>query len=154
VAFHIPHQDLLHVQARRVKNSSNSSREFSLPTGVSIRDLPFANREIRTRGFASSTLTISTLQFPSPSSDGQRSTPPLVGDFPIGISLLAMSMTWSSNLRTPMHRLFDVMPPVLHYISWSHAAHVTSGFRGSRIHDTSFPCCWKPRTPNPDPPGI
>jgi hypothetical protein len=51
---------------------------FQLLSGVSVThrlllgDLPFANREIRTRGFASSTLTISIL--PSPIPDGQPSS--------------------------------------------------------------------------------
>jgi hypothetical protein len=79
------HQDLLLLRPKESKNSSNSSREFSLPTGYSS-DHPQSPREIGLRDIAKPAITLLVL-FKTPNPDGSKvDVLKHVGDFPIGKS--------------------------------------------------------------------
>jgi hypothetical protein len=115
---------------------------FQLPLGSSnthslLGNLPFVYREIGPRDIARLTVLSPCNQTPKPRWSKVN----------LGESLLAMPSLYLSNPRVPKRRSPRMRPPVLHYISGVPRCHVTSGFRGSRIHDSKVPAAWKPRMP-------
>jgi hypothetical protein len=149
------HQDLLRLRPEESKSSSNSSREFSLPT-VTPAMIPLhlsGNRNSRVREFSAHNIG----SFTSPKPDGQRvNVFFLIGDFPIGKSAKSgVALHLRHKNPNPELRYSDtctslnLVVPHCHVTSFSRAI----GNRVITISPAEIPCTMKPRMPNPTLPG-
>jgi hypothetical protein len=134
-------QDLLSHGPKSCNTLQIPYRDFSSPTELSV-DLPAVasgNRVSRYREPYAHSSCNSKLR--TPNADGQRSTDRDIATRDVN------SMPFPKP-RAPRCR-FSIKRHLDSPIFRAPLCHVTSGFRGSRILDTKFPCCWKPRTPKP-----